>query len=843
MYLRFRLLALLLLLPSALLWSDPAPFDLVGPKMSVTVTRAGKTLPISAVPNLLAGDQIVIKTEFPKVQSAHYLMVAAFLRGATNPPPEDWFHSCETWNPKSCQGLTVTVPADALQMLVFLAPETGGDFRTLFNAVRGRPGAFVRASQDLNQATLDRQRLKIYLNSIRALSQESTDKLKTASPLLARSLAIKFNDDCMQKLPDQQAACLTQGQEALILNDGHSSSIVSSVTSGNSADLIMNLSNTPKANYGYYSSYIASVMDIARIMDSFHTAQYQYIPALATEQDDQMSLYLNTPPSFHNPLSVLVIALPAIQSPQLPPLRPVDPKEVYCAEKTELVLPVEGAPLAFATGYARSMVLRLKGKDGKTVDLPLKADAEKGGFLANTSALNPTGFGDDLTGSLHGYWGFDSYDGPEFHMLNTHSQHWQIIDDDLQALTAGQDVTLHLQTESAACVDSILLQKPSGAPTKATWKANQPNQLELSLSLKKVKPGPAKLLIRQYGSKEPDAIPLQIYTHAGHIDSFTLHAGDTWGVLKGSQLGDVREVDFKGVLFKTVGNPDEDATELTLTAADSKAAAALHADDSGEAIVHLQDGRQKHMDITVSAARPAATLIAKSPGLDAAEIAGTIQLTNPDEVPQGAVLTFSLHAVSPAAFSGQEKLEISSVQGASRALLSTGNGLSLEDTQIALATLDTGKAFSAFGALRYRLVVDGVSGNWQPLATLVRLPALKALQCPAAADKPCQISGSRLYLIDAVSADEQFTHPVEIPRGFPGYQIQVPRPLDGKLYVKLHDDPTVVNAIVFPDAPHTEQPQPAPAASAPTTPAVASPATSSPATAPTKEETPLKKLQ
>jgi len=38
--------------------------------------------------------------------------------------------------------------------------------------------------------------------------------------------------------------------------------------------------------------------DIARIFDSFHTAQYQYIPALATASGDQLALSLNTPPSF-----------------------------------------------------------------------------------------------------------------------------------------------------------------------------------------------------------------------------------------------------------------------------------------------------------------------------------------------------------------------------------------------------------------------------------------------------------------------------------------------------------------------------------------------------------------
>ena len=140
-----------------------------GPTIEVTVTRGGTTLPISQVPNLAAGDRLWIKADLPPTQSAHYVMVAAFLRGATNPPPPNWFYPCETWTRKCAQeGLNVTVPQDAQQLLLFLAPETGGDFRTLVSAVRGRPGAFVRASQDLNQATLDRSRLEAYLAAIRA---------------------------------------------------------------------------------------------------------------------------------------------------------------------------------------------------------------------------------------------------------------------------------------------------------------------------------------------------------------------------------------------------------------------------------------------------------------------------------------------------------------------------------------------------------------------------------------------------------------------------------------------------------------------------------------------------
>jgi hypothetical protein len=142
------------------------------------------------------------------------LLVAAFLRGATDPPPSSWFHQAQTWR-HGADVLRAAVPADAQQVIVFLAPQTGGDFATLVDAVRGRPGAFVRASQDLEQASLDRSRLDAYLAAVRAAGDP--ERLKTVTPLLARSLSIKLNEDCFQKMADLQAACLTQGQDALVL--------------------------------------------------------------------------------------------------------------------------------------------------------------------------------------------------------------------------------------------------------------------------------------------------------------------------------------------------------------------------------------------------------------------------------------------------------------------------------------------------------------------------------------------------------------------------------------------------------------------------------------------------
>src|SRR5689334_14945817 len=100
--------------------ADPAPFDLAGPTLDVKVTRGARTLPISQVPNLATGDRLAIKADFPATQSAHYLLVAAFLRGATNPPPKEWFFNCETWTSKCSHGLNITVPQEAQQVLLFL---------------------------------------------------------------------------------------------------------------------------------------------------------------------------------------------------------------------------------------------------------------------------------------------------------------------------------------------------------------------------------------------------------------------------------------------------------------------------------------------------------------------------------------------------------------------------------------------------------------------------------------------------------------------------------------------------------------------------------------------------
>ena len=112
------------LIPARPLHADSAPFDLVGPVVEAKVSRSGKSLPISAVPNLQAGDRLWIQADFPGDQSARYLLIVAFLQGPTNPPPEKWFTPVETWNKQVREeGTLITVPKDAQQALFFLAPD------------------------------------------------------------------------------------------------------------------------------------------------------------------------------------------------------------------------------------------------------------------------------------------------------------------------------------------------------------------------------------------------------------------------------------------------------------------------------------------------------------------------------------------------------------------------------------------------------------------------------------------------------------------------------------------------------------------------------------------------
>ncbi len=783
------------------------------------ISRGGKELPIGDVPNLQAGDRLWVHPDFPDSQSAHYLLIVTFLRGTTNPPPENWFTRIETWNKHVRQeGVTITVPKDAEQALMFLAPETGGDFNTLRSNVRGKPGAFVRASQDLNRAALDRTRLDAYLNSVKLASDTDPDKLKERSTLLARSLGIKLDDDCFKKPVEQQASCLMQNTDQLVLDDPHSQSMVAELTSGASADLIGQISSTRLMGSGYYSAYVGAIVDVVRLMTSFHTAEYQYIPALALPKGDQLNLQLNAPPSFQKPKSVLVIGLPAIEAPQLPPLRAVDTKGVYCLQKSSLVLPAEGAPLVFSTKLGNDWILHVYSKSGESLDVPVKPDAAQGGFVVDSHAATGDHFlkasatptqadvaklGPELSGTLKGRWGFDAFEGPTFHLRASHSSDWTLAPGDQTALVVGRDDTLHLKSDQGVCVDDLTVEDAQGKKLKATHKLVKPDELQVEIPLKDVSPGPLKMEVKQYGLANNDDVTLHSYSEAGHLDSFQIDAGDHQGVVKGTRLDQVASLEIGGIRFTPAGlNRVDNLDELTVSAAATADMNGFHAGEEAKAHVTLNDGRVLDVAAVVKAPRPRLMLIGKSIQPDASAGSSPIRLQGDDQLPQNATLSFSLKSQVPPAFPHDEMIEIATADESVHTLLSVGDGtLTLQDAQTVLAQLDPRKSLgaSAFGPLRFRPVSsDGAKGDWQPLITLVRLPMLEGLRCPNSTEQQCVLSGSELYLLDSISTDPQFQQSMPVPDGFSGSTLSVPHPNGKDLYVKLRDDRSTVNKLDLP---------------------------------------------
>jgi hypothetical protein len=177
-------------------------------------------------------------------------------------------------------------------------------------------------------------------------------------------------------------------------------------------------------------------------------------------------------------------------------------------------------------------------------------------------------------------------------------------------------------------------------------------------------------------------------------------------------------------------------------------------------------------------------------------------MANQDELPLDARLRFSIKAEVPATFSRKEKIEIATTIETFHLLLGIADGgLTLQDPRTAVGEFDSEKSFgkSAFGPLQLRPVDDhGVKGDWIPLATLIRVPALAELNCPDDESQQCTLKGSGLFFLAAVASDSQFSSAVSVPEGFISDSLHVPHPVNGTLYIKLRGDPSQVNTASVP---------------------------------------------
>lgn len=789
-----RLLPLLCaaLLPQAAARAQSASFDLAGPDLNVSVTRGGATLPIANVPNLEAGDRVTVGAVLPRDQGARYLLVAAFLRGATNPPPRDWFARAETWE-KGRDRLNLTVPEGARQLMVFLVPETGGDYGAVLRAVRGQPGVFVRAAQDLNQAAADRARVDAFLRVVGR--RENIDSPDAIPPTLTRSLAIRLDTQCLDRRPELQAACLTRTRDSVVLSDRYQDSLTETLT-GAPVALALQLSNTPAGGYGYYSPYIGVLRDVARLFGAFRTAQFQYIPTLARQDDERIGLLLNAAPSFRNPKSVLVVALPSIEPAAPPPLRATEPRRALCATRRDLVLPVTGAPLIYATDYAHGMALRVPKTGGGAVELPVRADPERGGYVP-AAAFQPEGMDGSVEAVLHGKWGFAPFEGPRFRLQNPNASNWRSAGDPVTSLVVGRENQLELEGGAGSCVTGVALEEAGGSIRPVEWTVPADDRLSLKLPLARIKPGPVTLLVRHHGQDSPARVALKALAEGSRLDGFAFHEGDPAATLSGSRLDLIEAVSADGVEFRPGElTRDGQVDRLALLPADPQAVRALAAGQEKTARLSLTDGRRIALKFTVAPPRPTVALIGKS--VERPVSGGALRIALPQEavVPHDARLTFSVRATGNMRFDGRETVEVATGEGVASATLKSGEGLMLQDGQVAVMTLAPAKALgpSAHGPLRFRVKRDGAAGEWIPLGTLVRLPRLTGLTCPAGA-KSCSLSGENLFLLSAVAANPRFAPQVAVPDGFTGGTLPVPRLGSGDLHLKLRDGEEIAASV------------------------------------------------
>jgi hypothetical protein len=527
-----------------------------------------------------------------------------------------------------------------------------------------------------------------------------------------------------------------------------------------------------------------------------------------------------------------------------------------------MTLSLEGAPLVFSTSFAHDLVLHLN-RTGAPTDIPLTPDAFEGGLAvakerqrqqlhvakSQDDSTEPTnadvkiGTSRDLTitGTVRGYWGFDSFEGPTLTVQQVNGRDWKIVSD--TQLLAGQDNHLTLKGDGTACVQHIALTKNEHEDVDVTFKPDTSkdakNTLDLEVSLKKVQPGGYSLAIQQYGAPDKKNVPLTAYTGDIHLDGIKIHAGDNTAVLDGQGLKEVVSAQIDNQTFMPAEGGSDDKTVYL------NAKAGVSPGNGTEAMVKLKDGRTMNVKIWTEAPRPSLKLLSFNDTPMPSNGAIPVTLGSKDEVPLDGKLTFVVQTKD--VFPRMQTIEVATTGGSVHTSLSlAANNIVLQDEHTAIATLDLLKAFgqSAFGKLQMRpMGEDGTPGDWTPLGTLVRTPQITAIHCTTADALTCTINGSDIFLVQSFSAGKDFTTPTEVPTGFAENTFNVPTPADGTtLYLKLRDDPGAVASMMLPIPVQKAMPASVPTAQAPSSAPAAQdvpPATKvpDPATAPQNQPT------
>lgn len=210
--------------------------------------------------------------------------------------------------------------------------------------------------------------------------------------------------------------------------------------------------------------------------------------------------------------------------------------------------------------------------------------------------------------------------------------------------------------------------------------------------------------------------------------------------------------------------------------------------------------------VAPAAAGPQARLLARTIYPGAPAPGGlALDLGDKDLLPDTGEVVFSIEAAAP--LRSGYAVEIAARDAEPVATLTAGKGLVPESARVLVATLRAQDLPpGTFGPLRFRLVQPGDApgaraGDWQPLATLVRLPEIERLDCPepatgtGASASACTLTGRKLFLLDATGADPALAGARSVPSGFTGRALEVPGAAGQPLYLRLRDAPGSVIAL------------------------------------------------
>lgn len=402
-----------------------------------------------------------------------------------------------------------------------------------------------------------------------------------------------------------------------------------------------------------------------------------------------------------------------------------------------------------------------------------------------------------VTGSIHGYWEFDPFEGPTVNLQQVDGKDLKAVDG--SKLMAGQDNKLTLKADGIACVEHVALAREKDKDIDVNFKPgagkDEKNTLALDVSLKTVQPGGYALTVKQYGGKDVEKIPLTAYDAGINFDTIKIHVGDDAFVMTGRGLKDVVSVELAKQTFMPAGDGNDDET-LHL-----HAGAGVSPENGSEATVKLKDGRTMPVKVSAEAARPTLELLSFKATPEPREGAIPVTLGAKDDIALDGKLTFVVQTKD--VFSRSQTVEVATANGAVKTTLSmASNTLVLQDDHTAVATLNPLKAFgeSAFGKLVMRPVAqDGTPRDRTGLGVLVRAPKITAIHCTTTDAPTCTVDGSQLFLVQSFAAGKDFAKPTDVPTGFADISITVPTPADGTtIYLKLRDYPSALATMTLP---------------------------------------------